>query len=231
MPIQRPSLATLALLASLGAAGCGGPEDHRAAPPANGPGAWRELVGGESPAGWRRLDFGGDGGAVGFAEGSIKLGRGMPLAAVVIDDPSFAPPADDYELVARARKLDGRDFFCALTFPVPEKEAHCTFVAGGWGGGVTGLSNIDHLDANRNRTRSSLFYETGLWYELRVEVRRGRIRCWVDERLVVNALIADRLVSLRPGDIEQCAPLGLASYETAAEISSLRIRALPPETR
>lgn len=190
---------------------------------------WQELLKNQPAGHWQRLDFDGMGGQVDFTDGILTFSRGEPFTGVVITDQGFAPPADEYELVVRARKTDGRDFFCALTFPVPEKQANCTFVAGGWGGGVTGLSNIDHLDANRNTTRSSLQYETGRWYDLRIEIRTGRIRCWVDERLVVNSIITGKHISMRPGPIEACQPLGLASWETAAEFESLRVRALPPE--
>mgnify|MGYP001818035669 CR=1 FL=1 len=190
---------------------------------------WVDLFDGSSLAGWRRLDFGGRGGDVEVRGASIVFGRGDPFTGLVVADPAFAAPAEEYEILVRARKTDGSDFFAAITFPVPEKDSHCTFVAGGWGGTVTGLSNIDHLDANRNRTHASVDYDTDRWYELRIEVRRGLIRCYIDGGIVVNAIIADSVVSMRPGEIEACVPFGLASYDTAAEIGGVRIRALPPE--
>ena len=190
---------------------------------------WLELFDGKSLAGWQRLDFDNSGGSIEVSGGSILFSRGNPLTAMVVADRTFMPPAEEYEIILQARKVDGRDFFCALTFPVPEKSACCTFVAGGWGGGVTGLSNVGNLDANRNTTRSVLRYEPGKWYDLRIEIRRGRIRCWVDERIVVNTLIADQIISMRPGAIGQCQPLGIASFATTAEFRSLRLRALPPE--
>ena len=211
------------------AAACSGKRQ----PPANDnnthPQQWHELFDGKSLAGWQRLDFEGSGGGIVVSDGSILFSRGNPLTAMVVSDRTLMPPAEEYEIILRARKMDGRDFFCALTFPVPEKSACCTFVAGGWGGGVTGISNIDNLDANRNTTRSVLHYETGKWYDLKVEVRRGRIRCWVNQRIVVNTVIADKMISIRPGAIEQCQPLGIASFATVSEFKSLRLRALPPE--
>jgi hypothetical protein len=221
-------LLPLLLLYTLIATGCGDRDRVADLPAAGDDFGWRELIDGESLEGWRRLDFDGLGGEVDAAGGAIRLGRGEPFTAIVIDDPDFEAPGLEYEIVVAARKIEGRDFFCALTFPVPEKASCCTFVVGGWGGGVTGLSDIDLLDANRNTTRSVLKFEHGLWYDLRVEVRRGRIRCWVDERLVVNLLIGDKQISVRPGEIEACQPLGLASWETSAEIKSVRIRKLLP---
>lgn len=224
-PIRMKLLPPL-LLCTAFATGCGAPEQS-AAPQAGEDGfGWQELIDGRSLLGWRRLDFDGKGGEVDAAGGAIALGRGEPFTAIVIDDPEFEPPGLEYEIVVAARKIEGRDFFCALTFPVPEKASCCTFVVGGWGGGVTGLSDIGLLDANRNTTRSVLKYEHGRWYELRVEIRRGRIRCWIDEKLVVNLLTDGKKISVRPGEIEACQPLGLASWETAAEIKSIRVRRL-----
>ena len=150
--------------------------------------------------------------------------RGDPLTGIVINDSDFVLPDDEYEIILKARKIDGRDFFCALTFPVPGKNSCCTFVAGGWGGQVTGLSNIDYLDANRNTTRSTLNYAHDRWYIIKVAVTDGRIRCWIDERLVVNCLIEDKHISMRPGPIEKCQPFGIASYETKVEFESIVLR-------
>ena len=190
---------------------------------------WQELFDKKSLEGWKRLELDGEGGEINFADGVIRFARGNPLTAMVIADERFTPPSSTYEMILRARKTDGRDFFCALTFPVPEKETCATFVAGGWGGGVTGISNIDNLDANRNSTRSVIRYQTGQWYDLRIEVRRDTIRCWVDNRLVVNTVISGKKISMRPGKIENCQPLGIASFATASEFKSLRIRHLPSE--
>jgi hypothetical protein len=218
----------LSLVFSSACSGKRQPEGKENNPSAHSP-EWQEFFDGKSLAGWRRLDLNGTGGEIDVTDGRISFGRGNPLTAMVIADKTFAPPAAEYEMILQARKTDGRDFFCALTFPVPERGTCCTFVAGGWGGGVTGISNIDNLDANRNSTRSVIRYHADKWYDLKVEVRRGRIRCWVNQRLVVNALIAGKSISMRDGEIEKCQPLGIASFSTASEFKSLRIRALPAE--
>ena len=182
-----------------------------------------KLFDGETLSGWKSLSFGGEGGQVVVKQNKIVFGRGEPFTGIVIDDKNFKPPSDEYEINLRARKTEGRDFFCALTFPVPEKNACCTFVAGAWGGQVTGLSNIDHLDANRNSTRSTLKYETDKWYNIKVEITYGRIRCWIDDKIVVNTLIDKKRISMRPGAIEACQPFGIASYETSAEFESITL--------
>ena len=182
-----------------------------------------QLFDGNSLSGWKILNFDGSGGQVTVNNNLINFGRGEPFTGIVVDKENFIPPGEEYEINVEVRKTEGRDFFCAITFPVPEKGSCCTFVAGAWGGQVTGLSNIDYLDANRNSTRSTLRYETDKWYNIRIEISYGRIRCWIDDRIVVNSLISNKTISMRPGAIEQCQPFGIASYETSSEFRSIRI--------
>ena len=184
-----------------------------------------ELFDGKSLGIWEEIQFReGNDANVRIKNGKIIFDRGDPLTGIAINDPGFEVPDDEYELTLKARKIDGRDFFCALTFPVPEKNSYCTFVTGGWGGQVTGLSNIDYLDANRNITRSTLNYDHDRWYIIRVKITHGRIRCWIDKRLVVNCFIEDKHISMRPGPIEKCQPFGIASYETKVEFKSIVLR-------
>ena len=66
-------------------------------------------------------------------------------------------PRTNFELEAEAMKVDGDDFFCAITFPVGE--TYATFVPGGWGGTVVGISSIDGLDAAENETATFMKFE------------------------------------------------------------------------
>ena len=182
-----------------------------------------QLFDGNSLSGWKILNFDGSGGQVIVNNNLINFSRGEPFTGIVVDKENFNPPGEEYEINVEVRKTEGRDFFCAITFPVPEKNACCTFVAGAWGGQVTGLSNIDYLDANRNSTRSTLRYENDKWYNIRIEISYGRIRCWIDDRIVVNSLISNKTISIRPGAIEQCQPFGIASYETSSDFRSIRL--------
>ena len=98
-----------------------------------------ELFDGKTLSGWKTLNFGSEGGNVLVSGNKIILNPGEPLTGIVIEDENFQPPSDEYEINIKARKTEGRDFFCAVTFPVPEKDSCCTFVAGAWGGQVPGL--------------------------------------------------------------------------------------------
>ena len=73
-------------------------------------------------------------------------------------------PRIDYEVSLEAMKIDGSDFFCGLTFPVDN--AFCSFIAGGWGGGVVGLSSIDGMDASENETTKYMKFDASRWYPI-----------------------------------------------------------------
>ena len=45
----------------------------------------------------------------------------------------------------------------------------CSFVVGGWGGGVVGLSSVDGSDASENETSRSKEFKRGQWYRVQVE--------------------------------------------------------------
>ncbi len=135
-------------------------------------------------------------------------------------------PAAPYEIELEARRMSGNDFFCGLTFPVRSENECVTFVVGGWGGDIVGISSIDGLDASDNSTASMQEFENERWYRLRVRVETERLQAWIDEQEVVDADLLDRRLSLREGPIEDCAPLGLATWATRAEMRGMRWRKL-----
>jgi hypothetical protein len=135
-------------------------------------------------------------------------------------------PGTGYAIEYEAMRIEGEDSFGMLTFPVGSHQAHATFVLGGWGGTVTGISSIDFADANENSTRGEQRFEGGLWYRVRLEVRPEDLRAWVDGRLVVNATIRGRKVGLRSGFIDHCVPLGFATWNTEARVRAVRVEKL-----
>lgn len=131
-------------------------------------------------------------------------------------------PKTDYEISLEAKKVDGSDFFCGLTFPVDDSA--CSLILGGWGGGVVGLSSIDDMDASENETTKSMSFPPGKWFHIRVKVLPNKIQAWVDDEKMIDVSIAGRKVSLRPGPIFLSAPLGVAAYETSAALRDFKIR-------
>jgi hypothetical protein len=185
-------------------------------------GEWKPLYDGKSLAGWRETAFRGRG-RVGVENGAIVLGRGKPLTGITRDG---AFPKDGYEIRFEAARLEGGDFFASLTFPVGD--SFCTFVTGGWGGDIVGLSSLDGWDASDNETRAYFTFENGRWYEFRLRVTAERIRAWVDGAPVTDAQIKGRAVGLREGEIALSAPLGFASYLSAGGLRKIEYRVLAP---
>lgn len=181
------------------------------------------LFEGRTLAGWAAADFSGAGAVKALGDGSVELGLGDMLTGLVYTNPVRRM---DYELTLEARKVEGSDFFCGLTFPYGTNS--CTLILGGWGGGVTGLSSIDGNDASENETSQWIDYEKDRWYRVRLTVSAHRIEAWLDDRRVVNLDTTDRRIGMRFGDIERCAPLGLATWQTRAQVRKLQVRPLPP---
>lgn len=180
---------------------------------------WQVL----DPADWQEVQFGGEG-ATQWSEGVLHLDTGVELTGTRYAGDNL--PSMPYELELEARKVAGSDFFCGLTFPVSSNEECLTFVVGGWGGGTVGMSSIDGRHADDNDTTSYDNFEDGRWYHIRVRVEEGRLAAFIDEKQVVTLSTVGRRLGLRPGAIENCAPLGLASFQTEAEVRNLRWRSL-----
>lgn len=211
-----------AFLLILVVAGCA-PGNRTAARPAA-----IELFDGETLAGWRAIEFEVGGGAAASVGdgGTLQIAAGDPLAGVVLDNPDIALPGGDYELELEAMIVDGTDFFCGLTFPVPSQGTCCTLIVGGWGGTLVGISSVNGMDASLNTTRHDRPFDARRWYQIKVRVTADYLDVWIDGETVIELGILDRKLSMRSGEIEQCQPLGLATYRTAAAYRNIRLRQL-----
>jgi len=184
---------------------------------------WQPLFDGKSLQGWRETPFTGHG-RVRVEKETIVLGAGKPMTGITR---TAAFPKSNYELRFEATRLEGSDFFASLTFPV--QDSFCTWVTGGWGGDIVGLSSLDGWDASDNETRSYFNFEKGRWYKLRLRVTEDRIQAWIDEQSIINVAIEGRSVGLRYGEIKLSAPLGFASYGTTGGLRKLEYRLLKPQ--
>jgi hypothetical protein len=178
------------------------------------------LFDGKSLEGWVVTDFFGHG-AVEVADGQIRLGQGDPMTGVTTTRTDL--PTLDYELSYEARRVSGSDFFAAATFPVGT--GFLTFVNGGWGGQLTGLSSLDGADASENETGRSYDYKNDTWYRFRVRVTAAAVRCDIDLKEVVAARIAGRQARTRI-EVRSNQPLGFASYDTTGAIRNVHVRKL-----
>jgi hypothetical protein len=184
-------------------------------------GEWQSLFDGASLKGWSETPFTGRG-QVRVEKGTIVLGPGMPMTGVTWTS-SF--PRVDYEVRLEGARLEGSDFFASMTFPF--EDSYATWVTGGWGGDIVGLSSIDGWDASENETRSYFNFENGRWYALRLRVTADRIMAWIDEKQVINVNIGGRSISLRHGEIKLSAPFGFASYASTGALRKMEYRLFP----
>ncbi|MFN9917249.1 MAG: DUF1080 domain-containing protein, partial [Pirellulaceae bacterium] len=144
--------------------------------------AWSSLVNdAELSTRWTATNFGGEG-EVQLKDGLMTLGFGSPLTGVTYKKQDF--PKENYEMRWEARRTSGQDFFAGVTFPIGEQ--YCSFIAGGWGGSLTGISSIDGYDASENDTTGFEDFKNNEWYRFRVRVDGQRLKVWINDREVVD---------------------------------------------
>lgn len=182
---------------------------------------WASLFDGKALGQWKETDFAGKG-EVSVKDGQIIIGTG-DLTGINL---AAAPAKMDYEVEFKAMRVQGDDFFVGFTFPVGEK--HVTFIAGGWGGTVTGISSVNGQDASENETTEFKKYENARWYRVRVKVTKAMLEVWIDDEQMVKLELEGKELSMRAGEIEISAPFGFATWRTNAALKEIRWRKVQP---
>ena len=190
-------------------------------PSSDSRGDWKTLFDGKTMKGWAVTDFAGHG-DISASEGELKIGMGLALSGINYTNQM---PKLNYEVRMEAKKTDGSDFFCGLTFPY--KEDHATLICGGWGGGVVGLSCIDSMDASENETTDYMRFEKDVWYRIRLLCTESHIKAWIDDKLFVDVETEGKSIDMRIGEIELSAPFGVATWMTSSAIRNVKMRELP----
>jgi hypothetical protein len=179
---------------------------------------WKGMFDGHDLRGWHETQFGGRG-EVECTDGLLVLYTGDPFTGVNFTN---AFPTNNYEIALDAMRLSGSDFFCGLTVPV--SNSFCTLIVGGWGGSLMGISSLDGMDASENETARYTSFDSRKWYRVRLRVTTKRLEAWLDDDKVIDVNTRDRRIALRAGDIEMSAPVGIASWQTAAALRNIRYR-------
>lgn len=179
---------------------------------------WKPLFDGKTLEGWAITDFAGHAEPK-VEDGLLHIPAGLALSGI---NRTNQPPKMNYEVTLEAKKIDGNDFFCCLTFPYGE--SHCSFVVGGWGGGLVGLSSVDGMDASENETADYMVFEKDRWYRISLRVTPEKIESWIDKDKLVDFKTRNRKIGMRFGEIEESIPLGIATWITSSVIRDIRIR-------
>jgi hypothetical protein len=182
-------------------------------------GKFVSIFDGKSLSGWKVPKFGGEG-KVWVQDGQLHVGIGDGITGAAWTGPILR---EDYELSLEAQRVKGEDFFCGLTFPIGKEPA--TLILGGWGGSLVGLSSIDGYDASENATTTTEQFKNGQWYDVRVKVTKDRVQCFLDDKEIVNVEREGRKFSVR-WEVEDCIPLGVATWKTHGAMRNIRLRRL-----
>jgi hypothetical protein len=196
------------------------PAQIKKEPPAKEEAKGKALFDGKSLDGWKSAGYIG-GGKVFVKDGAIVMEKGGYMTGVAYTRGDF--PKMDYEVTLEGKKLAGNDFFCTATFPVGD--SFCSFVVGGWGGQVVGLSSLNNMDASENETSTSKEFKQDQWYKVKIRVTKDRIACWIDDKHLVDADTSDRKVSIR-FECDNCKPFGFCTYDTVGAVRDIRVRML-----
>ncbi len=183
------------------------------------------LFNGKNLDGWRvidKFDFKRHG-KVEVADGTIVLGKGEPATGISY---TGKLPRIDYEISLQAKRIDGDDFFCGLTFPV--NDSYLSLIIGGWGGGVTGISNLDDRSAVENETTGYTEFERDRWYRIRLRVTAEVVQAWLDDEKIVDAKIKDKKLSIW-WEQEPARPLGIVTWYTKGAVKHVVLTRLGEE--
>ena len=181
---------------------------------------WQPLFDGKTLAGWQPSKFNAEG-AVRVEDGRIVLDTGRSMTGITWAGATL--PTTNYEIALQAMRIEGRDFFAGVTFPVGG--SFCSLILGGWGGSVVGLSSINGQDASENDTSQSIEFENGRWYSARIRVTPETIEAWLDDRQIITQRLAGNTIDIRL-EMDVSKPLGVASWKTKSALRDIRLRRL-----
>jgi hypothetical protein len=179
---------------------------------------WKPLLPMTGLEGWEVTNFGGEG-AVENRDGTLVLDRGEPMTGITRLGKDF--PTENYELRWSAQRADGSDFFAGVTFPVGKE--FCSFISGGWGGGLVGISSINGNDASENETASYRNFKNGKWYGFKVRVDPKHITVWLDDEQILHIARENRRFSVR-AEVMRSRPLGYCVFQSKVLVKDWEFR-------
>ncbi|MCA9245574.1 MAG: DUF1080 domain-containing protein [Planctomycetales bacterium] len=199
----------VALLLAFGCLACAG----------SARGETKQLFDGKTLGKWKVTDFAGHG-KVQVEDGNLVIRDGVDLTGVTWSGEVLR---ENYEISLEAKRAEGSDFFCGLTFPVGKD--HVSLIVGGWGGGIVGISSIDSADASENQTTTYHEFKNGQWYTIKARVTEKKIEAWIDKEQVVDVEREGHRLNVR-FEVEPSQPLGIATWRTTAHLRKISVAPL-----
>lgn len=164
---------------------------------------------------WQIIRFGGEG-KVFSKDGVLNLDLGSPMTGVKYTgkvEKLFGPELENYAITLKAKRVEGIDMFLGLTFPVGKK-GHVSLILGGWAGAVTGISNLDGMNASENATTQYHAFKDNQWYDVKILLTEEKIECWLGDKKIVDEPRADYDSFTTHGSVTDTVPFGLFTYGT-----------------
>ena len=196
--------------------GCGSTPTAKKSPPV-------ELLPGHMDQ-WQPINFGGEG-DVYFRDDALNLDYGNPLTGVIYegDLPAlFGEGLENYAITLQTQRVEGVDMFLGLTFPVGQ-DGHVSLVLGGWAGAITGISNLDGLNASENETTQYHNMPEGQWFKVKIMVTDDAIQCWLDDKQLVDVDREDYEDYDTHGAVVDTKPFGMFSYSTWGRVKDMKV--------
>lgn len=167
-----------------------------------------ELFDGESLDFWEPADFG-DAGKIEVKDRTILLHRGAPAAGMIWSGPFRQI---DYELFFEI-KFSERGT-AAVTLPVDLGSAALLF------GEVAELCCTDGDQALKSEVTGKSLLEAQRWHRVRVRVIAERIQSWIDDRPVLDAETAGKLLAL-PDEFQSATPPAIVVRDASASLRNI----------
>ncbi len=173
---------------------------------------------------WQTINFGGEG-DVYFKDGSLNLDYGNPLTGTTYKgdlNKLLGEAKENYVITLQTQRVEGVDMFLGVTFPVGN-DGHVSLVLGGWAGAITGISNLDDLNASENATTQFHDMPEKKWFKVKIMVTTDKIQCWLDDKQLVDVKRADYKKYDTHGAVVDTKPFGMFSYSTWGRVKDMKV--------
>ena len=141
----------------------------------------KSLYKADFAAGAKDWKFGGGDWKV--TDGALTQSSGSENCRATVGDTSWT----DYTYRVKARKVAGREGFLII-FHYQDDGNYIWWNLGGWGNTRTAIERFSDGAGHEIGGSTPMKIETGRWYDIRIEVAGPKIRCFLDDKLVTEAV-------------------------------------------